>query len=77
MIRVRARSVFFNTPVERSRRRFSNAMRRVFAGVPGCCDELVAQRGSHLPSFFLVLPAVFLGFRLAFATERWCSTTPT
>ena len=69
MIRVRARSVF-NTPVDAKPAPVLECYAKGLRRVPWLLvTELVRNAALTFASFFLVLPAVFLGFRLAFATE--------
>jgi len=69
MIRVRARSVF-NTPVGAKPAPALACYAKGLRRVPWLLvTELVRNVAIGFALFFLVLPGVFLGFRLAFATE--------
>lgn len=69
MIRVRARSVF-NTPMDAKPAPVLECYAKGLRRVPWLMvTELVRNLAIGFASLFLLLPAVFLGFRLAFATE--------
>lgn len=69
MLRLRARSVF-NTPVEVRPAPASECYARGIRRVPWLLvTEVLRNLSLVVATFFLVLPALLLGFRLAFATE--------
>jgi hypothetical protein len=69
MLRFRARSVF-NTPVEVRPAPVTECYAQGLGRVPWLIvTEIVRNLAIVFATFFLVLPGIFLGFRLSFATE--------
>jgi hypothetical protein len=76
MLRFRARSVF-NTPHDVVPAPALECYARALARLPWLfLTEVVRNLVLVLATFFLVLPALFLGFRLSFATEAVVLTEP-